>query len=232
MSNNRVAERRARTRNKVLALSAAGAVLAAGITIPSLAAWTDIEWIAGSADGTTGGVGTQTFEVEQLTAANAPGDWDHYETQGDANYIDFSDAAAALTPGDTVYAWVQLRTEAGSLGGELSLASDVVLAGDPLAAALRYGVRFVPTTTACDAGGFATAGGTPANILVASNSLLTAGGADSFTLDAGATSADPGEAVTLCFQLTLPSSESNNSAIMGQETTPIWHFDATSVATP
>lgn len=228
MSHNRVAERRSHTRNKVLAISAAGAVLAAGITIPSLAAWTDIEWIAGLAGGGSTGVSTQSFNVEQLTALSTDDEWGDYETQGSPNYIDFTDAAAALTPGDTVYAWVQLRTEQGSLGGELSLGADTDTSTPALAGVLTYGARIVADETACTQAGFDASTTT----IAAPGSALDADGTATFELEAAPDATTPGEVVTLCFALTLPGTEAGNEAIQGQTVTPIWHFDAVSIVTP
>lgn len=224
MSRNRVAERTSRRRNKILAITSAGVVLAAGITVPSLAAWTDIEWIAGGA-GTVAGVGTGTFEVQQFAANDA--DWGDYETQGSANVIDFSTQAASLTPGDTVYAYVRLRTVVNSLGGDLSLVSDTVVTPSTLSAALTYGARIVPNAAACTQAGFDAVTG--ADILVASASGLSADGATDFALAAG-TSTLAGAEKVVCFALDFPASFANDTTVQNQTVIPIWHFDAVSVA--
>lgn len=225
MSGNRVATRKSRSRNKVLALGAAGLMLAAGITVPSLAAWTDIEWVTGNA-GAGAGVTSSSFEVEQFASGDA--DWDHYETQGGANVIDFSAQAATLSPGDTVYAYVRLRTVAGSLGGDLTLGADTVVTGNALAAVLTYGARIVADDTACDLAGY-TAG----TALQADGSALTAAGG-TFSLAAAADAVTPGVEKVVCFAIDFEDTPANqaNGTLQGLTVVPVWHFDADSVATP
>lgn len=224
MGGNRVAARRAATRDKVLALGAAGLVLVAGSVAASFAAWSDIEWIAGGVD-TTAGVTTSTFEVEQLAESDA--DWGDYETQGTPNVVDFGAAAATLTPGDTVYGYVLLRTKVDSLGGDLSLAADTTVAPDSLSAALTYGARVMPDASTCDAADYASAG----TELVAADSALTVGGASTFAL-APATATDPGASRAVCFAITFPASFAADDSLQGETASPVWHFDAVSVVAP
>jgi predicted ribosomally synthesized peptide with SipW-like signal peptide len=223
MTGIRVEARRFRTRNKVLALSAAGVVLAAGITVPSLAAWTDIEWVTGGA-GTDPGVTAATFEVEQFAAGDTA--WGDYETEAGANVIDFSAQAAALTPGDTVYGYVRLRTVAGSLGGTLTLAADTDVTADTLSAALSYGARVMADTTGCTAAGYATTG----TELQAGGSALDASAGGTFSLAAAADAVTPGTEQVVCFALTFPASFATDAALQGGTVAPVWHFDAVSVA--
>lgn len=223
MTTSRVASTRSRNRKRVYAIAAAGTVLAASVTIPSLAAWTDNEWIAGGVaneDGTGGdnggGVSTSTFEVQQR--ANGDAAFGDYESEAGANVIDFTEQAAQLTLGDTVYAWVDLKTTDESLGGTLELVAETVTAGNPLAEALRYGASIVTDAAACDAAGFAAG-----TVLQASGTALDVSAGTEFSL-----AAEGAETKTVCFQLTLPGSASND--LQGQTVTPIWRFAATSVA--
>lgn len=223
MSGNRVDARRSRTRNKVLALGAAGLVLAAGITVPSLAAWTDIEWVSGAA-GTDAGVVASTFNVQQSTAVNPA--WNDYPTEAGANLIDFSAQAATLTPGDTVYGWVQLRTVADSIGGTLTLQADTVVTADTLSAALTYGARVMDDTSDCASAAYATSG----TELQPLGTALDVSAGGSFTLDAAPDATTPGTAKVVCFALTFPASFAADTTLQGDTVTPVWHFDAVSVS--
>ena len=220
----KIEARRARTRNRIIALGAAGLVLGGGIAAGSLAAWTDVEWVTGGVDGSAGGTAS-TFEVEQNTGAAAA--WDHFETEPTANTVDFSAAAATLTPGDTVYGFVRLRTPVDSLGGELSLVADTDTSdATSLEAALTYGAVVMDAHTSCNAADYtddATA------TLVALGSALDSDGAATFDL-AAATATLPGTEQTVCFALTFPASYASDDSLQGETATPVWHFDAISVA--
>jgi hypothetical protein len=223
MGGIRVEARRTRSRNKALAIAAGGIVLAAGITIPSLAAWTDIEWVTGGA-GDDAGVTASTFEVEQFAAGDT--DWGHYETEAAANVVDFSAQAAALSPGDTVYGYVRLRTVAGSLGGTLTLAADTAVVADTLSEALSYGARVMDDTTGCTAADYATTG----TELQAVGSALSASSGSTFSLVAAADASTPGSEQVVCFALTFPSAFEDDTALQGDTVSPVWHFDAVSVS--
>ncbi len=220
----------ARNRKRIGAIAAAGTVLAAGVTIPSLAAWTDVEWIAGGiTNNGTGpedpgdpgdGVSTATFEVVQRAVeAHAFGD---YETRNGADVISFGSAASALTPGDTVYAWVQLKTVDDSLGGTLALEPDNADApATEIEEALEYGARLVPTIADCSAAGYNVAG---SQLLQASGtSILGPATSSDFSL-----AADGADTKTVCIQLSLPAGASQD--LQGQSFVPYWTFTATSVA--
>jgi predicted ribosomally synthesized peptide with SipW-like signal peptide len=222
MSGTRVEARRTRSRNKVFALAAAGIVLVAGITVPSLAAWTDSEWVTGGV-GNIPGISTSSFEVEQFAAGDTI--WDHYETQGVANVIDFSAQAASLAPGDTVYGYVRLRTEAGSLGGTLTLAADTVVTASTLSAAVVYGARVVSSTAECSAANYAASG----TLLQASGSALNASSLGTFSLAAAPDATTPGAEKVVCFELEFPISFAGDETLMRSSVAPVWHFDAVSV---
>lgn len=208
-----------------MALGAAGLVLAGGVTVGSLAAWTDVEWIAGGV-GTTGGVAASSFEVEQFTAGDTA--WGHYEEEASANVVDFSAVAASLTPGDTVYGYVRLRTEVGSLGGELSLVAETDVVPDGLADALIYTAVLMDAAGTCNAVDFTTA---TVSTLVAPASGLDADGSAPFSLDAG-TATLPGAERTVCFAITLPGAFADDEDLQGGTAAPVWRFDAISVAAP
>ncbi|HEY4226544.1 MAG TPA: hypothetical protein VGM70_12105 [Pseudolysinimonas sp.] len=203
-----------------MAVAAAGTVLAAGVGITSLAAWTDNEWVNGGFNGTAG-VGTSTFEVEQNVGTGTT--WTN-DAASPGGVVDFSALAQKLTPGDVVYGFVRLRAQTSSVAGTESLVTDTAtLTG--LAQYLKYGaVVLDPTdTTTCNATTFAR--GT-ATVLTAAGSALTTNGSQTFVMAAG-TSTLPGVERVICFQIAMNSSGVPDTA-MGQTFDPIWHFSATS----
>ena len=108
MSSNNFS--RSRGIQKAAAIGAAGLVVASGIAVASLAAWTDTEWVQGGV-GTVPGISTSTFAMQQNTTTGAA--WvDEPEAPG--GIIAFVDASG-LTPGDTAYGFVRLRTTAASM---------------------------------------------------------------------------------------------------------------------
>lgn len=114
---------RSRQGRKIAALSAGLLVIGVGATY-TLASWTDSEWVWGGAEGEAG-IGTSEFNVQQNTTLPfADGDddenWvDRASNPGDE--LTFSTGALSLTPGDTIYAPVSLRSAAGSIAGTLTL---------------------------------------------------------------------------------------------------------------
>ncbi len=216
--------RNRRTRNKVLALLSAGLVLGVGATY-TLASWNDSEFVFGGIDGTTPGIGTSTFEVEQNRNATV---WDQHET-ADGGALTFSTGALALTPGDATYAGVQLRTTATSVAGTLALEAAVqsttpALASDPdLWAALELRVVVAEAASTCAAANF-TAGATyVVGSFAAPAALATAGTGTSSLSAAGANNQG------YCFEISLPADEAGNDALMGKVVAPVWEFIGTSI---
>jgi predicted ribosomally synthesized peptide with SipW-like signal peptide len=222
------------TRNKVLAIAAAGVVLAVGTTV-TVAAWNDEEWVfGGNATGDGPGIGTSVFEVQQDTTNPyvQPGTWADFETNpGDALIFTPVDALS-LTPGETIYAPVALSTTPASLGGTLVLQDAVAATGitvndtDGLlwdALVLRVGaIETTPTgePPACSAAGFASY----TSVILAN----TDPGLDLGTPAEGPT-LDParGNVVHYCFEISLPSGASSD--LMGRTVAPAWQFIGTSV---
>lgn len=215
---NTVSQRSSTRKRKAVALAAAGVVLVAGATVSSLAAWTDTEWVWGGGNGAPG-VGTSAFEVQQNVTADSTS-WRDEETSPGGK-INFGVNATSLTPSDTVYAFVRLRTEPGSDAGKLALnpAAPSGTAGQALFAALTYEARIIGTSADCSATGFPGAG----TSLVSAGSKLTTGGTGTFTLAKNAA-----EEKTVCFALTLPESAAADEALQGRGTTPVWNFTAIS----
>lgn len=114
-----------RTR-KIAALTGGLLVVGIGATY-TLASWNDSEWVWGGASGGPG-IGTSGFEIEQNTVASGAAVWvDEESNPGGA--LTFTPGALALSPGDSVYAPVSLRTKAGSLGGDVTLQGAVAASG-------------------------------------------------------------------------------------------------------
>lgn len=208
---------------------AGGLVLGVGAAF-TLAAWTDNEWVFGStgaADG-PGNPGTGIYQMQQntFTGAASAALWSDQET-ANGGALTFSVGAKDLKPGATVYAPMQLRAVAGSKAMLATLAEGVQAANPSpvnhagLYAALVYQAKSGVAKADCTAAGMAAAGGT---VLVPANSpLTTTSGAVSLALPAGATAADPGAAVDICFAVTLPSAVTD-ATLQGKNTIPLWRF--------
>lgn len=218
----RISEVRSSRRNKIMAIAAAGTVLAAGVGITSLAAWTDNEWVNGGFNGIPG-IGTSTFEIEQNVTTGASG-WTN-DLASPGGTVDFSALATKLTPGDTVYGFVRLRATPASVAGTESLVSDTAtLTG--LAQYLKYGAVVLDAAdgSTCTATTFARAGAT---VLTTAGAALTTNGSTTFALAAGGGGTTPGVERTVCFQLALPATGVPDTA-QGLTVSPIWHFAAQS----
>ena len=222
MAETKTASVRTQGRGKVRALLAAGGVLGIGAAA-TLAAWTDTEWVFGGTGDADTPIGTSVFEVQQDVGDGA-GFVDR-ETQPEAGGLDFTVAAASLSPGAVVYAPMRLRTVAGSLGGEVVLEGAVAGTGtdDALFDVLEYQVRTGVAAAQCNAAGMS--GGT---VLVPAGTPLSTGSAGSFALAAAPDAATPGDAVDLCFALTLPGTVTDPD-LQGLAAVPVWSFTATSV---
>ena len=222
---------RSATARKVLAVGAGVAALGLGITA-TVAAWTDSEWVfGGNAAGDGPGIGTSTFEVQQNTdPAFAEGAWtDEEENPGGA--LTFGVEALSLTPGDSVYAPVALRTTSNSIGGAVTLQAaveaDGITANDPVGLlwdALELRVATDDAAFACDADAF-TGGAT----VIADGDLST----EPVAAPAQTLLAASGSTQYYCFEITLPdplpiAPGGNAEDYMGLTVAPAWQFEAES----
>lgn len=229
-------QRKISTRGKVFAILSAGLVLGVGATM-TLASWTDTEWAFGGNGADAPGVGTSSFSVEQHAGAgtsagvNALTGFANFTTNpGDP--MTFSPGALALTPGDTTYAPVALRTTTDSIQGALqlqaavpatNLATPAVDPGSLLFDALTVQVATFTTTGAdttapsCDAAGFATY--TPIVMTGTGLGAVPATGTQAVAAAGGST-------VHYCFQITLPANAP--ATLEGRTAAPAWLFDAVS----
>jgi hypothetical protein len=136
-------------------------VIAIGTTV-TLASWSDQEWVF-AGDGLGGpGIATQTFEMQQNVSSpysNTAGNWIDRETNPGSS-LTFGPGALALTPGDSVYAPVSIRTTAASIAGNLVLAGAAPATGvttsddGTLWNAITVRVAASTTTTTCNLAAF------------------------------------------------------------------------------
>lgn len=209
-------------KKKVLALLSGGLVLGVGAMV-TLASWTDSEWVFGGQNGDPN-IGASVFEVEQNTVApfTIPANWVQFENNPGGELV-FSPGSLALTPGDSVYAPVALRTTANSVAGRVVLqpaiaATDITVddVGGLLWAALAQRVVTSTSVFTCDANAFTTLAP------FATGALGTAAGASpgqSLALASGSTQ-------YYCFEITLPSGSPDT--LQGRTVAPAWEFVAVS----
>lgn len=222
---------RTRRRRKVMALAAGG--IAVGVaTMATLASWTDSEWVFGGGAGGPG-VGTSTFEVQQNRSTTPPaaGDaFEDFETNETAGQLTFAVDPGAMTPGDTVYAPVALRTTTASIAGTVTLQEAVAstnsthVAIDPsglLWDNLTYSVRVtsdIAVAANCNAAGYASAG----TVVVPDTGL-----GDAISPAAQPLAAEAGNVQYYCFALTLPNNATTQT-LQGRTVFPAWEFAAES----
>jgi predicted ribosomally synthesized peptide with SipW-like signal peptide len=225
-------------RKRTYALLAGGLVLGLGATA-TLAAWNDSEWVfGGNAAGTGPGVGTSTFEVEQNASSPYVASPFIQSEENPGNALIFGVDALALSPGDSVYAPVALRTVDGSLGGNVTLQPAVpanetrflaaTRSNDPdglLLDALEVRVSVLAdATVTCNLAAFSALTATT----IADGPLATTGGSAAQTL-----LADSGNVQHYCFEITLPAApvlpvNTTIDALQGLSIAPAWEFAAES----
>jgi predicted ribosomally synthesized peptide with SipW-like signal peptide len=234
-SNERRSDRKRTSRGKIMAILAGGAVLGLGSTA-TLAAWTDTEWVFGGT-GNDAGVGTSSFEVEQNVVAPFHTTAFVQDETNPGQALTFGLNALSLTPGDSVYAPVALRTVANSVAGNLTLEPAVPaagvavvdagvagVAGGDLWNALTVRVWVSGTTFTCDASTVASA----SIVQIASGALGTSGGTAAQPLSAASANTQ-----YYCFSVTLPEPINANAAreiagLQGRTVAPAWEFSAVS----
>lgn len=184
---------------------AAGVVLGVGAA-STLAAWNDSEYtqanFTAGVFGIVGATNGATFTEHPAPASAATLSFQLPAT------------AAAMAPGNTVYALFSVRTVNPSVAGTVQLTADGAN-GAGLGTHLRYTVKTIPGTT-CNA-----TPQTGETMIVPAGSTLTTGATLAQTL--AANGASP---VNYCFAVTLPTTAPN--AAQGLSTTARWTFTATS----
>jgi predicted ribosomally synthesized peptide with SipW-like signal peptide len=217
---------------KLAAIGVGALVIGVGATY-TLASWNDSEWVYGGLEGVAG-IGSSVFEVQQNATAPyaAGGSWGDYEINGDydtdnGNGLKFTTDALALTPGDTVFAPVALRTTELSVAGTVALQAAVPAVGVAVVdanAELWSAVRVSVYTATGDnppsgcTTGFVATGWTQ---IVADAPLATAEATTTQDLDEKA-----GSTQHYCFALTLPAGASDD--LQGRTIAPAWEFASVS----
>lgn len=192
---------------RVRAILACGLVLGVGAST-TLAAWNDSEF--GGATFTAG-----RFDVQGSTDGST---FSQHATSTAAATLPFSvsSVAAAMTPGDKVYALFSVKTANPSMAGTVQLTANATN-NTGLGAYLTYSVHTISQTT-CNAANFAT--GTALTGLAA-GSALTVGSTATQAL-----SANGANQVNYCFEVTLPAGTA--SAAQGTTLNAVWEFTASS----
>lgn len=225
-----------RRNRKIAAIAAGLLVVGVGATY-TLASWTDSEWVWGGANGNEPGVGTERFDVEQLTE----GTW-HDDETNPGGALDFTAAALALTPGDTVFAPMSLRTKTNSIGGTVELQGaekatgiTTVDAADALWNAVNLSVYTSDAATAptCDPATVATASWTAVPGITAAPLGTGATPTTGAQTLAAATTTAPGAEQHYCFVINLPAdaqqtAETAGIDLQGRTIAPAWEFAAES----
>jgi hypothetical protein len=222
---------RTRRFRKVAALAAGGALVVGGLGY-TVAAWTDSEWVY-AGDGTGGpGIGTGTFEVQQSVTSPYTAGFADYETAPGRGTL-FSPGPQTLSPGESVYSGVALRTTATTtVPADVQVRAAVPAtgitvtdAGGSLFSALTVRVATVEVT----AGGAAptcTAAAFTAPTTIATGALATTGATATQRLAAAS-----GTTQFYCFEVTLPASAATSASttLQGRTAAPAWEFASTSV---
>ncbi|MDM7887515.1 acyl-CoA dehydrogenase [Curtobacterium sp. RHCJP20] len=214
-------------RTRVAALVAGGALVVGGVGY-TLASWTDSEWVFGG-NGTGGpGIATSTFEVEQNVTGALDAGWTQAET-APGQEMTFTPDAIALSPGDTTYASVVLRTTEKSIAGDVELqkAVSAVLLAPTAPEALLWDaldVRVAATAQGAPCNGSTFTAGT----VIASGPLATSEASASQRLEAAS-----GSQQQYCFEVTLPQTPRLPDgvpveALQGLAVTPAWEFSSKS----
>ncbi|MET0435152.1 MAG: SipW-dependent-type signal peptide-containing protein [Cellulomonas sp.] len=213
-----------RSRGRLRAVLAGAGVLGIGAAV-TLAAWTDTEWIFGGTDSDGTPIGTTVFEIQQnVYDGQSFQNRENWPTDATAGRLNFTVAAASLSPGAVVYAPMQLRAAPGSVGGTVVLnAAQQGTGTDPgLFGALVYQARTGVSQASCNAAGIS--GGTA---LAPASTPLGTGGSASFTVAGAPDATTAGTPVDVCFQITMPATATGD-ALQGKAVVPVWSFTATS----
>lgn len=208
-------QKKSDSRRKRKAILAGGVVLGLGAAV-TLAAWSDDVF----ADGVfgTGGVFLLEGSEDAYTATN----FGAAQTEGEAIRLTFTTApdAAAITPGDTLYAPFSIRlSEDSTLDGELETVT--AAATGPMADALHYTITSGATSCETDGAGNGSdwVTGQPVN-----GGEVTPASLNLVANDAGTA----GDLVPLCVAVTFPDTpEAKNavdSATIANDTSVAWDF--------
>lgn len=198
---------------KILAVLAGGLVLGVGVAV-TLAAWNDSEFATGTF---TAG----SFNLEGSTTGDTDAAYsDHNVDDGDAAaslVFELPEVAAAMSPGDVVYAPFWVRLDETTTNDATLAATGVTSGAGGNEANLSYSVQAIAADATCDASAAGTVLATGADLTAQTASgtvALTQGAADA-----------AGTAVQLCIAVTA-----DDAIVQGASATATWEFTATSTA--
>lgn len=231
-------EQRVSRKSRKLAAVAAGALVVGLGATYTLATWNDSEWVWGGADGAPG-VGTDTFEVVQNTTVPFSNDGTNWvnEEENPGGELTFTTGALNLSPGDTIYAPVALRTTDTSVAADTvtlqaAVAADGITVNDPdgdLWKSIEVKVYTENVgedegpTNACDAASIGDWGTPIAGVATLDTAATPVTGVQSLLAAAGDTQ-------HYCFELHLPATlQSGLTAesiddLQGRTIAPAWEF--------
>lgn len=228
-----------RKTRKIAAIAAGVLVVGVGATY-TLATWNDSEWVWGGASGAPA-IGTDVFEVNQNTTSpfdNGVVNWVN-EEENPGGELTFTTGALSLSPGDTVYAPVALRTEIDSVGAQTvilqqAVAADSVVVNDAdgdLWKSIQVSVYTErvddPTTN-------------PSNTCNASNigdwgtAIAGVTNLDTIATDTQSLAAEAKSTQHYCFELHFPSTlqtgltATDIDELQGRTIAPAWEFKSVS----
>lgn len=191
---------------RIRALLAGGLVLGVGAAA-TLAAWNDSEF----------GSGTFTAGTFNIVGATDAATFSQHPTSPGASLSFSLPTAAAMTPGDKVYALFSVKTVNPSMAGSVQVkAASGNSSG--LGAQLTYSVRTVGTAAGCSAANWGAAT-VVAGLPVAQ--ALTTGASTSQTLNANG-----GNQINYCFEVVM--NQAAPTTVQGTSQVAVWEFAATS----
>jgi len=195
---------------RIRALLAAGMVFGIGATT-TLAAWNDQEYAQG----------TITAASFALESNGGSGNFAASSADNPRPLV-YGAPFSAIFPGQSTFALLQVRTATGSIAGTIQFRGAAENPG-PLAQYLTYGVRALPTGSACTAATFDAA----SNIVVpAGASLGTASTTTQTVVANGASTAN--STVNYCVRVTMrPDAANGAQGLVGN---PRWVIEGTSVS--
>lgn len=218
-----------RTR-KIVALAAGMLVMGVGASY-TLASWNDSEWVWGGADSDPG-VGTSKFNIQQDTTVAFNNDAWLNKENNPGGELTFTTGALTLSPGDTVYAPVALRTDATSVAAEVTLQAAVAATGITVAdtgGALWNALELEVFTNSASTSPFGRAGDCNAKDTADSTKWSQVAGVTNLSTGAAAAQnlgAASASVQHYCFAITLPAGADNS--LQGHTIAPAWEFNAVS----
>lgn len=216
MALHRAPEADRRLGLKIRAILAGGLALGVGATM-TLAAWNDSEYA-------TTTVTASTFSIVGNMSGQTGGTaFTEHDTTATAGVVTYSPAVTGMSPGTVSYGTVAIQTTAATnVTGSVIVQQSGAAPSTPLAGALRYAMRAVPSGASCNAALFSNASAA----VVVPNDTAFSTGISTTGQTAQTLSAAGANTVTYCVRIELPSGAL--SSLQGGTAAATWQFLATS----